>query len=71
MQSRGGSLFEASVNLAVGYVIAVCANIVVLPLFGFYPSLSEHALIGMVFSVLSLVRSYLLRRFFNWWSARG
>lgn len=71
MQSRGGSFIEALVNIGVGYLVAVCANLIVLPLFGFYPSLSQHALIGLIFSVLSLVRSYCLRRFFNWWAGRG
>jgi hypothetical protein len=64
-------LLEAVVNLSVGYVVAVGANMVVLPLFGFFPSLEQHALIGLIFSVLSLVRSYSLRRAFNWWADRG
>jgi len=62
---------EALVNLAVGYVVALAANVIVLPLFGFHPSLAEHAAIGLVFSVISVVRSYCLRRLFNWWCSRG
>ena len=71
MQSRRGSFLEALVNIALGYSIAVAVNMVVLPLFGFFPSLGQHAQIGAVFSVISLVRSYCLRRLFNWWASRG
>ncbi|MEI4262801.1 DUF7220 family protein [Roseovarius sp. D0-M9] len=67
MQSRRGSFLEALVNLAVGYSLAVAANAIVLPLFGFYPSLGQHAAIGAVFSLISVIRSYCLRRLFNWW----
>lgn len=71
MQSRGGSFVEAAINLAVGYVVAVAANLIVLPLFGFIASLGQHALIGLIYSVLSLARSYLVRRAFVWWACRG
>lgn len=71
MQSRAGSMIEAVANVAVGYGIAVAANIVVLPLFGFHPSLAQHAQIGLIFTCISLVRSYCLRRLFNWWGGRG
>ena len=43
MQSRTGSMIEAVANVAVGYVIAVSANIVVLPMFGFHPSFAQNA----------------------------
>lgn len=69
MQSRVGSAIEATANVAVGYGVNFCANLLVLPLFGFSPSLSEAAGIGVVFTVISLVRSYALRRAFNGWSA--
>lgn len=71
MQSRAGSMIEAVANVAVGYVIAVSANIVVLPMFGFHPSFAQNAQIGLIFTGISLGRSYLLRRIFNRWSAHG
>lgn len=71
MQSRAGSMIEAVANVAIGYGIAVAANIVVLPLFGFYPSLAQYAQIGLIFTGISLVRSYCLRRLFNRWGGRG
>lgn len=70
MQSRRGSFIEAVANIALGYSIAVAVNIVVFPLFGFFPSPRQHAQIGAVYTVISLVRSYFLRRLFNWWALR-
>jgi len=65
MQSKRGSLIEAAANTAIGYLVAVAANVAVLPLFGLLPSVSQSFGIGMVFTIISLVRSYALRRLFN------
>ena len=64
-QSRTMSLIEASTNVAVGYSLAVLAQVMVFPLFGLYASLADNLLIGALFTGVSLVRSYLLRRMFN------
>lgn len=65
-QSRRASLTEAVFNILIGYGVALVAQAVIFPLFGFNATFSQHALIGLLFTVVSLVRSYLLRRAFNW-----
>jgi len=40
-------------------------NLLILPIFGFNPSLSQNAKIGLLFTGVSLVRSYVLRRIYN------
>ena len=65
MQSRLMSLAEAVANIAVGYGIAVLTQIAVFPLFGLQASLGENLLIGGAFTIVSLGRSFLLRRLFN------
>lgn len=65
MQSQLMSLVEALTNIVVGYVIAVGAQILVFPLFGLHASLVENLLIGGTFTVVSLVRSFAVRRLFN------
>ena len=65
MQSRWMSLVESLTNIAVGYGLAVLTQIVVFPLFGLQASLGENLLIGGIFTVVSLVRSFALRRIFN------
>lgn len=64
-QSRRLSLVEAITNVAVGYVLAVITQIVVFPWFGIHPSLGENLAIGSIFTGISLVRSYALRRLFE------
>jgi hypothetical protein len=64
-QTRLGSLIEACVNVAIGLAISLVANALVFPLFGFHPTLGENVWISVIYTVISLVRSYLLRRFFN------
>ncbi len=70
MQSKRRSALEAVANVLVGYVIAVLTQIVVFPLFGMHVPLSDNLLIGLLFTVVSLVRSYALRRVFNRWHER-
>jgi len=64
-QSRLGSMIEAVANVAVGYGVAVATQVVVFPWFGLHASMSDNLLIGAIFTVVSLVRSYTLRRLFN------
>ena len=65
MQSRWMSLAESVTNIVVGYCLAVLTQVIVFPLFGLSVSLGENLGIGAVFTVVSLVRSFTLRRAFN------
>ena len=65
MQSRTMSAVEAVTNFLVGYGIAVVTQVLVFPLFGLTASLGDNLLLGMVFTAVSLIRSYALRRVFN------
>lgn len=71
MQSRLQSLLEAWANVAIGYVVAVLSQLAVFPLFGIHVPLSDNLLIGGYFTLISLARSYLLRRVFNRMHHRG
>jgi len=64
------SAVEAVANVAVGYLVAVAATAVVLPAFGYRVTAGDALGISAVFTAVSLVRSYALRRAFNWWSGR-
>ena len=65
MQSRLMSMIEAIVKVLVGFWVSVLAQMLVLPLFDLQVSLSQSIGMGLIFTVVSLVRSYLLRRAFN------
>ena len=64
MQSRRLSLIEAFANVAVGLLVAYATQVAVFPLFGFHASAEQHMAITAIFTVVSLVRSYCLRRLF-------
>jgi hypothetical protein len=64
-QSRRMSLFEAVTNVTVGYVLAVATQIVVFPWFGLHASFGDNMGIGAVFTCISLIRGYALRRLFE------
>lgn len=59
------SFAEAVVNTAVGYLVAVATQFAVFPLFGLRVGVMENLGIGLVFTAVSIVRSYLLRRLFE------
>ena len=65
MQSRRHSAAEAATNIAVGYAVSLVAQVLIFPLFSIYTSIGKNALIGAAFTVVSLIRSYTLRRMFN------
>ena len=64
-QSRRMSLVESLANVLVGYGVAVVTQMLVFPLFGLAVTVSENLLIGLVFTAVSIVRSYALRRGFE------
>lgn len=64
-QSRRMSAIEAIANVAVGYGVAVLAQLAIFPLFGIAVSLGDNLAIGAAFTVISLARSYAVRRLFN------
>lgn len=64
-QTRRGSLLESLVNILVGYSINFVANLLIFPLFGWHISARENLTLGVIYTGISLVRSYGLRRLFN------
>lgn len=64
-QSRLGSLIEACINVAIGFAINFVANLVILPLIGFQISVAQNLFIGVLYTLISVARSYAVRRWFN------
>ena len=65
MQTRRHSLIESIVNIAIGYLVALASQLAVFPMFDIHVPLSTNLGIGVWFTVISLVRSYALRRIFT------
>ena len=69
-QSRRASLVEAATNIAVGFGVALATQYAAFPLFDIHIGARDHISITIIFTVVSLVRGYFLRRLFNWWHLR-
>ena len=65
IQSRAHSLIETCTNTAIGYLVAVGSQIVIFPMFGIHIPLGSNFKIGIWFTLISIIRGYLLRRFFT------
>lgn len=64
-QSRAMSLVEAIANMIVGYGVAVATQILVLPWFDVHMSLTQNLKLATAFTLISIVRSFALRRLFE------
>jgi hypothetical protein len=49
----------------VGYGVAVVTQILIFPVFGLQTTLGQNLAMGGVFTIVSLARSFLLRRLFE------
>jgi len=59
------SLIEAVANVVVGYGVAVIAQILVFPVFGLQTTLIRNLKLDGIFTIISLARSFILRRLFD------
>lgn len=64
-QTRLGSLIEAIINVVIGFGINFTANMFIFPLFGFHITPGANLLMGFIYTVISVVRSFAVRRWFN------
>ena len=65
MQSKRQSLIETLTSVFVGWLIGVILNLTILPLFDYNITVVDSLLVSLIFTVISVVRGYLIRRFFN------
>ncbi len=64
-QSKIGSLIESIINILIGYFVALASQLMIFPLFDINISLQTNLWIGLWFTIISLIRSYIIRRWFN------
>jgi hypothetical protein len=70
-QSARSSWIESGVDTLLGMVIAVCAQIVLFPLFGIAATITDNVMIAVLFMLIGLPRRYVVRRFFEWLRVTG
>jgi hypothetical protein len=64
-QTKLESLLEVCLNVAIGWVVALITQLIVFPKYGFNPTFGEQFGISVIFTVVSIVRGYIIRRWFN------
>ena len=65
MQTRVISIIECCSNIDVGYVVAILSQLFIFPFFGIDIPLSSNLSIGLYFTIISFIRSLIIRRYFN------
>jgi len=69
MENKGQSIkysfLESFTNTILGYIIGVMVQMWIFPLYGVNISVFDNMFIVAVFTTISFIRTYLLRRFFN------
>ncbi len=66
MQSRTRSLIEQLLNIGSGFLISLLVwEFIVKPTWDIQTNFTENLNITLVFTVVSIVRSYIWRRLFN------
>ena len=65
MQTKKQSLIESVNNILIGFVVAIGSQLIIFPIFNIHIKLHENFQIALYFTVISLIRSYLLRRYYN------
>ena len=64
-QTRMQSAVETVCSTAIGFGIAYVASLLVLPIFGFDVTHGQNFWITVIFTVISLIRGWFVRRLFN------
>jgi len=64
-QSKQRSFVEAWINIAIGFGINFVANMVVFPSMGYKLTVHDGLVVGVIFTLISLVRQYIIRRWMN------
>ena len=64
-QTRLESLAEVCLSTAIGYAFAILAQLAIFPVFGISVTVAENFAIAALFTVVSVLRGYVVRRWFN------
>ncbi len=70
-QKKTHSFLETCLNTAIGYFVALTTQIITFPWFGIEVTHKQQLLIGAIFTVVSIVRGYFVRRLFNFVHVKG
>ena len=59
------SLIESIIDAGSGFLLAVAIQIFIFPFFGLYPTILDSIGIALIFTVISMIRSWVWRSYFR------
>ncbi len=65
MQTKKQSLIESIVNVLIGFIISITATFIIFPLVGIHSTPLQNVTSTIGFTIVSLIRQYIIRRYFN------
>lgn len=65
MQSKRQSLIETVTSTFIGLVVSFLTQIIVFPIYNLEVNFSQNLQITLIFTVVSILRGYVVRRVFN------
>ena len=66
MQSKTVSIIEAITGTMIGFLVALMVQIVIFPWFDIDTRVIQNMQIAAIFTAVSIVRGYFVRRLFNY-----
>lgn len=64
-QTKLDSFLEALFSTFIGFMVSLVTNMVVMPMMGIPVSFSQNLVLTIIFTFVSVARSYMVRRFAN------
>jgi hypothetical protein len=65
IQTKTVSMIESILNVVIGYGVALLSQIIIFPIYGIDINLKTNIVIGFWFTLISIIRSFTIRRLFN------
>ena len=65
MQSKKYSLIETTTNVLAGLIISILVQMAIYPVLNIEVKFSQNIIITVVFTLVSILRGYILRRLFK------
>ena len=65
MQTKKYSLIESITNTFVGFMVSLASQLIIYPAMNIKVTFSQNIKITLIFTIISISRGYIIRRFFN------
>ena len=62
---KWNNLLESIIDVGSGFILAIIIQITIFPLFGLHPTILDSLGIALIFTVVSMTRSWLWRCYFR------